>query len=113
MRLRHRGPAARKAITLAIWPVIITLSPVIILVGEPVNRYVMRRLRRSAPTTGMAVAHAGGRQVRAAAFAARLTLPSSLLLTAISNPLWIALTAPGRWVGDRLSTLPVRRVSAP
>jgi hypothetical protein len=31
----------------------------------------------------------------------RLPTAPSLLLVLISNPLWIALTAPGRWVSDR------------
>ena len=36
----------------------------------------------------------------------RLPLHSSRFLTVISNPLWIALTAPGRWVGDRFRRQP-------
>jgi hypothetical protein len=36
--------------------------------------------------------------------AVRLPAPASLLLVVISNPLWIALTAPGRWVSDRFRT---------
>lgn len=114
MKLRHPGPVAQVAITLAISLVIITLSPVILLAGEPVNRYVMRRLRWRPPIAGVAVVRTGNRSARVVA-PVRLTLPSSLLLIAISNPLWIALTAPGRWVADQLSTPPSpgRRVSAP
>lgn len=103
MKLRH--PVAQAAVALAMWPVIITLSPVILLAGEPVNRYVRQRLRQSAPTTGAVVVRTGNRSPRAAT-SVRLTLPSSLLLTVISNPLWIALTAPGRWVADKFSTPP-------
>jgi len=33
--------------------------------------------------------------------AVRLPAQASLLLVVISNPLWIALTAPGRWVSDQ------------
>lgn len=73
------------------WPVTVALSPVILLAGEPVNRYVMRHLRWSAPHT------------------VQLTLPSSLLVTAISNPLWIALTAPGRWAADQAKQWLTRR----
>ena len=40
------------------------------------------------------------------AAAARLPVRTSLLLTVISHPLWIALTAPGRWVSDRLRRHP-------
>jgi hypothetical protein len=82
--------------------VIIVLSPVILLVGEPVNRYVMRRLRSNALMAGAAVVRTGDRSSRVAT-PVRLTLLSSLLLTAIRNPLWIALTAPGRWVADQFS----------
>jgi hypothetical protein len=62
----------------------------------------MRRLRWSA-----LMAEAGG--VRTSDLSSRVGTPvqltglSSLLLTAISNPLWIALTAPGRWVADQFS----------
>ena len=56
-------------------------------------------MRRTASTAGMAAAGYSGRSARATAV--RLPLRTSLLLTVISNPLWIALTAPGRWVSDR------------
>ena len=101
------------AITLAMWPVIIALSPVILLVGEPMNRYVMRRLR-GAPIAGVAVVRTGNQSARVVT-PVRLTLASSLPLTVISNPMWIALTAPGRWVADQFTTPPSpgRRTSAP
>jgi hypothetical protein len=91
-------------ISLALWPLIIIFSPVIVLAGEPVNRYVMRRVRRTACTAEMAAVGYSGRPARAAAV--RLTLRTSLLLTVISHPLWIALTAPGRWVSDRFRRPP-------
>lgn len=91
------GAVTGAAFELAMWPLTIALSPVILVAGEPVNRYVMRRVGRSAPMAG---ARTGDQPVHAAT-PVQLTLPSSLLFTAISNPLWIALTAPGRWVGDR------------
>jgi hypothetical protein len=114
MKLRRLGPVARTPIRLAMWPAVIALSPVILLAGEPLNRYVMRRLRRRASIAGAAVVRTGDQSARAVT-AVRLTLPSSLLLIAISNPLWIALTAPGRWVADKFSAPPSpgRRVSAP
>jgi hypothetical protein len=107
-------PTTHAVISLALWPLIIIFSPVILLAGEPVNRYVMRRVRRSASTAQIPVVRHGGRAVRAAAV--RLPLRISLLLTVISNPLWIALTAPGRWVSDRFRRHPPRAggpVSAP
>jgi hypothetical protein len=90
---------------LAMWPVIIALSPVILLAGEPVNRYVMQRLRSSAPIAGAPVVRTGNLSARVVT-PVRLPLPSFLLLIAISNPLWIALTAPGRWAADRFSAPP-------
>jgi hypothetical protein len=98
-QMRRPGPVTRAVISLALWPLIIIFSPVILLAGEPVNRYVMRRVRRSASTAQMAVVRHNGRPARAAA--GRLPVRTSLPLTVISNPLWIALTAPGRWVSDR------------
>ena len=67
---------------------IIAISPVVVLAGELVNRYVMRwrRARWAVQTTQ-----------------APLSLPASVLFAAMSNPLWIALTAPGRWVGDQFA----------
>jgi len=71
-------------------------------------------VRRTASTAGMAAAGYSGRSARATAV--RLPLRTSLLLTVISNPLWIALTAPGCWVSDRFRRHPPRAggpVSAP
>jgi hypothetical protein len=93
------GPVTRAVISLALWPLIIIFSPVIVLAGEPVNRYVMRRVRRSASAAQITVVRLSDRSGRAAVV--RLPQRTSLLLTVISHPLWIALTAPGRWVGDR------------
>ena len=94
-----RHPVTQAAIALAMWLLIIIFSPVILLVGEPVNRYVMRRIRRISMTTR--VPAVGYSDWPASAVAVRLSPAASLLLTAITNPLWIALTAPGRWVADR------------
>lgn len=82
------------------WPLIVVLSPVILVAGELVNPYVMRRVRRSVATGQAAVADRSDRPARATVV--RLPARTSLLLMIINNPLWIALTAPGRWVSDRL-----------
>lgn len=87
------------------WPVIIVLSPVILVVGEPVNEYVMRRVRRSAAPLRAAVSYSGDPPARVVR-AVQLPLYTSLLLMVMSNPLWIALTAPGRWVSDRFRRPP-------
>jgi len=52
----------------------------------------------------MPAAGHSGRPARAAAV--RLPLRTSLLLAVISHPLWSALTAPGRWVSDRVRRPP-------
>jgi len=103
--MRHPGPVTQAAISLAIWPLGIIFFPVILVAGEPVNRYVMRRVRRSAAAAPVAVVR---RDDRPALGVAPVQLPphASLLLMAISNPLWIALTAPGRWVSDRFRRPP-------
>ena len=102
--MKHAWPVTRAAISLAVWPLAIALSPVILVAGEPVNRYVMRRVRRSAAAGPAAVIGDGDRPARAVAV--RLPASASLLLVVISNPLWIALTAPGRWVSGRFRRPP-------
>jgi hypothetical protein len=101
--MKHAWPVTQAAISLAVWPLTIALSPVILVAGEPVNRYVMRRVRRSAAAGPAAVIGHGDGPARAVV---RLSASASLLLAVISNPLWIALTAPGRWVGDRFRRPP-------
>ena len=103
--MRHPGPVTQAAISLATWPLAIIFSPVILVAGEPVNRYVMRRVGRSAAAAPVAVVR---RDDRPAPGVAPVQLPphASLLLMVISNPLWIALTAPGRWVSDRFRRPP-------
>ena len=97
-QMRRLGPVTRAVISLALWPLIIIFSPVIVLAGEPVNRYVMRRVRRTASTAETTAVGYSGRPARGG----RAAVPADfLLLTVISHPLWIALTAPGRWVSDR------------
>ena len=91
--MRHPGPVTQAAISVAIWPLIIILSPVVILAGEPVNRYVMRLASQSARIAQVTAA----RRVVAAPPTPHVSLP----FIAIRNPLWIALTVPGRWVSDR------------
>ncbi len=103
--MRHPGPVTQTVISLAMWPLLIILSPVILVAGEPVNRYVMRRVRWSAAPAQVAAVRRGGRPPRAVA-AVRLPLHASLLLMTTRNPLRIALTAPGRWVSDRFRRPP-------
>jgi hypothetical protein len=107
-------PVTRAVIAVAQWPLIIIFSPVILLVGELVNRCVMRRVRRNTSDAQIAVVRLGGQPPRTAIL--RLPQRAPLLLIVISNPLWIALTAPGRWVTDQFRRHPPRAggpVSAP
>jgi hypothetical protein len=104
-RLRLIGQVA---VELVMCLVFLAFSPVILIVGEPVNRYVMRHLRGKSQLVGVAIVRRSG-QLDRAVTSVRLTALSSLLLVSIRNPVWIALTAPGRWVWDRFSTPPSPR----
>ncbi|HEY6311447.1 MAG TPA: hypothetical protein VIY52_11685 [Streptosporangiaceae bacterium] len=95
--MKRAWPLTQAAISLAAWPLTVILSPVILVAGEPVNRYVMRLVRRNTDDGRPAVLYHADRPARAVAV---LPARASLLLAVISNPLWIALTAPGRWVND-------------
>jgi hypothetical protein len=71
---------------------VVVASPVLLLAGEPLARAALRRARaRATPTPG------GG-------FSTHHSGPRGLLdaHTFFFNPLPIALTAPSRWMGDRL-----------
>jgi|GEM_PF-3500556 hypothetical protein len=65
--MRHKRPVTQAAISLAVWPLTVIFSPVILVAGEPVNRYVMRRVRRSAAAGPATVTGHGGRPARAVA----------------------------------------------
>jgi len=93
--VRRAWPVTQAAVALGAWPLAVILSPVILVAGEPVNRYVMRRVRRITADGRPAVIQHADWPVRAAAVR---PVRACLLLAVISNPLWIALTAPGRWV---------------
>jgi hypothetical protein len=72
---------------LVVSALIIVLAPVVLLCGELVNRRYRRRRRAGHPSSS------GLRLVVARRDRAAILL---------NNPVWIALTAPGRWVLDRL-----------
>jgi hypothetical protein len=109
--MRHRGSATQTAISVAMWPLIIVFAPVILVAGEPVNRYVMRRVRWGGATvTRVAVVSHGDWPAHAVALS-QLPLRVCLLFSATCNPLWIALTAPGRWVSDQFRRPPTHQLS--
>jgi hypothetical protein len=106
--LHEAGRADHQAATsIGVWLLTIIFSPVILVAGEPLNQYVMRRVRRSAAAGLPAATHDGDPPTRAVAIP--LSAAASLLMMVISNPLWIALTAPGRWVRDQFCRQPSTR----
>ena len=106
---------------------VIALAPVIVLVGEPLRRYYLRRLSRpplrlrsTAALSGTGLRRAVlGRAARRGSAVAGMTYAGqgegawsqqysvrwrrrSLARAIIANPVLIALTAPGRWAMDRV-----------
>jgi len=89
----------------------VAFAPLIMVAGEPLRRYILARptarppgpgwhrtLRRSRPGTQAAmISH--GPEGTVQVFWRR----SRFWLLVVSNPLWIALTAPARWLLDRAS----------
>ena len=68
--MKHGRTAAQLAVSLAVWPLTIIFSPLILVIGEPANRYVMRRVRLSALAGPAPVIRHGDRP--ASAMAVRL-----------------------------------------
>jgi hypothetical protein len=89
----------------------VAFAPLIIVAGEPLRRYVLARpaarpsrpggkrtLRRSRPGTQAAmISHGPAETVEV------FWRQPRFWLIVVSNPLWIALTAPARWLLDRAS----------
>jgi hypothetical protein len=78
-RIRRGRVVARTLVFCAVTLAVIALAPVIVLVGEPLRRHYLRRLSRP-PWRVVA-------------------------RVVIANPALIALTAPSRWVIDRVGDL--------
>src|SRR5262249_15978786 len=83
-----RDRAVRRLLrTAAIWVLTVPLSPLVVLAGEPLRRYVLhRRAARRPPGV-----QASWRR-------------RPFLTLWVTNPLWIALTAPARWLLDRVAS---------
>jgi hypothetical protein len=118
-RIWHgRFAVARMLVSCAVTLAVVALAPVIVLVGEPVRRLCQRRLRqpprrvRSAGlvsglgqrlgVTGRGRARRGD---RARLQRYRRGWPRTLGQVVITNPVLIALTAPGRFAIDRVGGL--------
>jgi hypothetical protein len=88
--MRLRLPGGRALAFCVVTLLIVALAPAVLLFGEAVSRRYLRR-----PTRGVAyvggVGVWAGRRGWAAAF--------------VTNPVWIALTAPARWVTSHLRPL--------
>jgi len=79
----RRGRAARHFLrAAAIWLFVVASSPLVVVAGESVRRYVL--------------ASPAARPTRRRAGRVR-----RFLMLVVTNPLWIALTAPARWLIDR------------
>jgi hypothetical protein len=89
--MSRRRVSKRQVRFIVISVITIVLSPVILLVGEPLNRYLLRRFRSG-------VARSRASDPVATGFVRRPRLAWAL----VRNPLWIALTAPGRWLLSRV-----------
>ena len=92
------GPVTRAVISLALWLLIITFSPVILLAAEKVNRYVMRRVRRSISTAHEAVVRHSGQPARrpcGCLCAPPCFLPSSAIRCGLPSPRRAAESATG------------------
>src|SRR5262249_57827281 len=80
-----RDRAVRRLLrTAAIWVLTVALSPLVVLAGEPLRRYVLHRRGARGPPGGPT---SWGRR--------RVFAPLG------AHPLWVALPAPARWVPDR------------
>jgi hypothetical protein len=127
---RGRVVVARVLLSCAVTLALIALAPIIELVGEPLRRYYLRRLSRppsrsrSAGVLSMVGLRRGaprraasrGSPVTGQAYAGPGHGPWSppydaglrrrgLARVVITNPVLIALTAPGRWAMDRVGSL--------
>ena len=99
----RRGRTTAKFLrSAAVWLLTAALSPLVVVVaGEPLRRYVLARqvslsLWRRVP--GIRGRRRAGRRPGKVLVAWRRR---TFAMTLVSNPLWIALTAPARWLLDR------------
>lgn len=101
----RRGPVRWQALAGVLLTVV--LSPLVVVAGEPLRRRVLasavgpgsNRVRRRTVATYSYGPAATARVLRGR---------NRFWIVLVSNPLWIALTAPGRWLTDRLSGYPRR-----
>jgi hypothetical protein len=103
---RRRRAGARFVLSCSVTLAAIALAPVVVLVGEPLRRYCLRRLGRPVGRPRSVGMRWDAGWSRAAGVRANVVRPRLGLARAIvSNPVMIALTAPGRWAMDRTTAL--------
>lgn len=112
----RRGPAGWRLLQAAtVLLLTVALSPLVVVAGEPLRRHVLAwpgryRLRRRGTSQRTGVFSSGP---LAAVLVSRRR--HALLIVLVSNPLWIALTAPSRWLLNRVGGYrhPGRRGGSP
>jgi hypothetical protein len=87
----RRGPVRRQVLPVTAGMLLtVVLSPLIVVAGEPLRRHVL------AGPAGPGWTRVRRRTVATYSWSG----PGGFWLVLVSNPLWIALTAPGRWLAD-------------
>jgi hypothetical protein len=90
----------------------VAFSPLIVVAGEPLRRYVLAGPRAARPAQpgwyrALKPPRPGGRAARVSSGPAGTLIVfsrrHSFWMLLVSNPVWIALTAPARWLLDRAS----------
>jgi len=113
-----RGREARRVLReVGVWLLTAALSPLVVVAGESLRRHVMARPttrptgpgERRAPRRPQLGARAGRRPDGLAGGGHDVWRRRSVLMRLVSNPLWIALTAPARWLLDRAASRHHRR----
>lgn len=94
-----RTRMARRVTECVVTLAVITLAPAVLVFGELARRYFMHRLPRALPAGSV-------RSGRSPATAIRLSRRRRLLFRFFNNPVFIALTAPARWVIGRWRSRP-------
>jgi hypothetical protein len=87
----------------AVTLLVILLAPAVLLFGELVNRHYLRGVRPARDRLRMRVRRRGRRVVVRYAGPRQAPRRSRRMTRRVlANPVWIALTAPARWVLDHL-----------
>ena len=90
VRLGSGRVVSARVLSCAVTLAVIALAPVVVLVGEPLRRYLLRRFIRPPLRSRRPRRYRAG------------WLPVGVARVVIANRVFIALTAPGRWAIDRL-----------